>query len=120
MSNEIEINGITISAYDYLGAVVVSFRKGGKIIKTVSASDIDKVVRPENREAVKALAATVKIREITRESIIAAESYEERICREAQERRDNRTAEEKAAHQADMDAIDAHQARMARTMSVQG
>ena len=120
MDNAIEINGIKISAYDYLGKVMISFAKGGKVVKTALASEIDACVRPENREAVKALAATVKVREITRDAMISAESTEERICREAQERRDNRSDAEKAAHDAELDEVEAHQARMARVMSVQG
>ena len=105
MSNEININGIEITATFSAGSVTLAFAKDGKVIKTCHASDAPRFVRPENLAKVVALVEMVKESDEANaywaSKKMEADAYEA----EYQERTGN---------------YEARHAMMLKTMSVQG
>ena len=94
---EIEIEVSSVSGKYAMIATTLTFRKAGAVIKVASNLDLDRFVRPENRNIVRAA-----INE-TRAAVEASEVHAVNKAR-----------------QAGLDSIEAHQDRMGRIMAVQG
>lgn len=104
MNNEIKIMvgdvEVTIKSASGKYAHIITnliFAKGGKVVKEASDRDLERFVRPENRPAI------IEAIKTTKAAVEASEEHKASVAR-----------------QDGLDEIDAHQDRMARTMSVQG
>lgn len=94
---EIEIEVSSVSGKYAMVVTTLTFRKAGAVVKVASSLDLDRFVRPENRDTVRA-----SINE-TRAAVEASEEHA--------------TAK---ARQAGLDSVEAHQDRMVGVMAVQG
>ena len=94
---EVEIEVSSVSGKYAMIVTTLTFRKAGAVVKVASSSDLDRFVRPENRDMVRAA---------INETRAAVETTEEHTAAKVR--------------QSGLDSVDDHQGRMAHTMAVQG